>query len=180
MDQVLEMPVVDLLDLARGGDDRARTRLLEPLLDPGYRLAFSILRRREAAEDALQDACCNAIRALGRFRGDQSRLRPWFLTIVANQCRSQLRRPFFSWLPLPESLSGNDFASTFATSHDLGQALLSLGHQQQLVLALFYYLDLPLDEVAEVIGVSEAAARSRLYRAVGELRRLLSEPEESR
>ncbi|MHB1575957.1 MAG: RNA polymerase sigma factor [Candidatus Dormibacteria bacterium] len=179
MDQVLEMAAVDDLELARQGDDGARTRVLEPLLDPGYRLAYGILRRREAAEDALQDACYNALRALTRFRGDQSRLRPWFLTIVANQCRSQLRRPFFSWLPIPETLPSGDFSGSVATSHDLGEAMQALGFQQQLILALFYYLDLPLDEVAAVIGIKEAAARSRLYRAVGELRRLLREPEGS-
>jgi RNA polymerase sigma-70 factor (ECF subfamily) len=179
VDQLLEVLTVDDVELARRGDAAAKTRILEPLLDPGYRLAFSVLRRREAAEDALQDACYNAMRGLSTFRGDESKVRPWFLKIVANQCRSQLRRPFFSWFPLPESMPRPDFAGEVAASHDLGQALRSLSHQDQLVLALFYYLDLPLAEVAVIVGLKEAGARSRLYRAVGQLRRLLQEPEVS-
>jgi RNA polymerase sigma-70 factor (ECF subfamily) len=175
--QALEALTIDDVDLARGGDGAAKARLLEPLLDPGYRLALAILRRREAAEDALQDACFLALRGLTGFRGDAAGIRPWFLTIVANQCRSQRRRHFFSWLPLPDSLSGPDFAGGVADRHDLGKALRTLSADHQLILALFYYLDLPLAEVAAVLGLKEAGARSRLYRAVGELRRLLKEPE---
>ena len=111
------------------------------------------------------------------FRGDPGRLRAWFLTIAANQCRSQLRRPFFGWLPLPDLAGKDDHANDVAARHDLGQALTVLRGDQRLVLALFYYMDLPLAEVAQVLGVSEAAARSRLYRAVGQLRERLREVE---
>lgn len=177
MERVIEMYGGNDLEIARDGDGEAMARLLEPLLDPGYRLAFAILRRREAAEDAIQDSCFNALRALPKFRGDSGRLRPWFLTIVANQCRSQLRRPFFGWLPLRERAGEQDFAAEVAARHDLTQELSLLGSDQRLVLALFYYMDLPLVEVAQILGISEGAARSRLYRAVGQLRERLQEVE---
>ncbi|MHB1640492.1 MAG: RNA polymerase sigma factor [Candidatus Dormibacteria bacterium] len=173
MKQVTVIRGTSDLDLARSGDREAMARLLEPLLDPGYRLAYAILRRREAAQDALQDSCLNAMRALARFRGAGDRLRPWFLTIVANNCRSQLRRPFFRWLPLPELAGQGDDAERVAMRHDLAQGLGALHPKHRQALALFYYLDLPLAEVAEILGLSEPAAKSRLYRAVGELRKRL-------
>ncbi len=173
---------VDDLERARGGDQAALALLLTPMLDPGYRLAMAILRRREAAEDAVQDACFKAIRAIGRFEGDSERLRPWFLTIVANQCRSDLRRPIWRWLPLPEAAvaPGSSLEDRVVQGADLRRELAGLAKDQRLVLALFYYLDLPLEEVATVLGLSVSAARSRLYRAVAALRARLGEAEEVR
>ena len=53
---------------------------------------------------------------------------------------------------------------------DLRAAVGRLPHNDQLVVALYFYLDLPLDEVAAVVGASVAATRGRLYRAVKQLR----------
>ncbi|MBO0684236.1 MAG: hypothetical protein J2P45_13835, partial [Candidatus Dormibacteraeota bacterium] len=80
-----------LIGLARRGDDGAFESLIEPLLEPSFRLACGILLDRTAAEDAVQEATFKAWRAMPRLRSDTSSLRPWFLRIVANQCRSMLR-----------------------------------------------------------------------------------------
>ncbi len=176
----MESRGIDDLDLARLGDQEAMARLLEPLLDPAYRLAFTILRRREPAQDALQDSCLNALRALPRFTGPRDGLRPWFLTIVRNNCRSQLRRPSFRWLPLTESPGQDDELEGVPRRHDLAKGVGSLRPKHRQVLALFYYLDLPISEVAEVLGISERATKSRLYRAVAELRLQIKPAEEDK
>ncbi len=53
---------------------------------------------------------------------------------------------------------------------DVLRALAGLRHQDRLVVVLHYWLDLPIDEVAAVAGVSPSAAKARLYRAVDRLR----------
>jgi DNA-directed RNA polymerase specialized sigma24 family protein len=53
---------------------------------------------------------------------------------------------------------------------DLRRALGRLAHADRLVVVLFFYLDLPLHEVAAVTCVSVPAARARLYRAIRRLR----------
>jgi RNA polymerase sigma-70 factor (ECF subfamily) len=173
----MEGPVLDDLEAARAGDREAVARLLEPLLDPAYRLALSILRRPEAAQDAVQDSCLNALRAIARFRGDAGDLRPWFLTIVRNASRSQMRLRFWGWAGLDDDLGAADGSGRVVQSHDLRLALGRLGSRQRTALALFYYLDLPMEEVARVLGVSEPAARSRVYRAVAELRSRMGKEE---
>src|SRR5438046_9144185 len=64
--------------------------LIGPLVEPGLRLAYSMLGDRAEAEDATQEAITKAWRNLSRLR-DRDQARPWFLAIVANQCRN-LRR----------------------------------------------------------------------------------------
>ncbi|HZZ58489.1 MAG TPA: sigma-70 family RNA polymerase sigma factor [Opitutaceae bacterium] len=63
---------------------------LLPHLDAAYNLARWLLRDAHEAEDAVQEACLRAFRAMDRFRGGEGR--PWLLTIVRNECYSRLRR----------------------------------------------------------------------------------------
>ena len=170
----------DLLANAIDGDVGAFARLLDPLWDPAYRLAFAMLGDREAAEDAVQDAGLNAWRSVGRLRRTTPSLRPWFLTIVANQCRSTRRAPWWRVIRLPNlpDRAGRS-GSGVDDRLDLESALRSLNDQQRLVLALHYYLDLPIDEVALTLGVSPSAAKSRVIRAVRALRPALQVTEVS-
>jgi len=56
------------------------------------------------------------------------------------------------------------------TSSELQRALLQLSPEERLPLVLHFYLDLPLDEVARTLGVSQSATKSRIYRAARRLR----------
>jgi DNA-directed RNA polymerase specialized sigma24 family protein len=53
---------------------------------------------------------------------------------------------------------------------DLRRALAGLGDEERLAVYVFFYLDLPLEEAAAVLGLSVPAARSRIYRAARRLR----------
>jgi RNA polymerase sigma-70 factor (ECF subfamily) len=69
---------------------------------------------------------------------------------------------------LPERSAWPDDAAIGAL--DLRHALAGLGRQDRMVLYLFYFLDLPQDEVAQVMGISTAAVKARVHRAVQRLR----------
>src|SRR5258708_37525814 len=90
-----------LLEAAKLGDDNAFEILLQPLLEPGYRLAGGMLQDDQAAEDAVQEAAFKAWRKLRQLR-DGSEMRPWFLGIVANECRSVRRSRWSSVMKLVE------------------------------------------------------------------------------
>jgi RNA polymerase sigma-70 factor (ECF subfamily) len=161
-----------LLGLARGGDDRAFESLVQPLLEPSFRLACGILLDRAAAEDAVQEATLKAWRALPRLRPDTPSLRPWFLTIVANQCRSMRRS---RWSTVVRGLDAfraeSASAEALATTQvDIGAALRRLGPRSRAAVVLRYYLDLSYEEMAEVMGGTAQAAKSRLHRAVRAMR----------
>jgi RNA polymerase sigma factor (sigma-70 family) len=157
----------DLVASARGGDATALALLLEPLWEPAYRLAFSMLREREAAEDAVQEAALKALQNVRKLRSDTESLRPWFFTIVANQCRSTRRSRWWGVLRLAELPYSKSSDNTLSEERvDLANAMRQLPVEQRLAIALRYYLDLPMEEVAEVLGISLAAAKSRVRRAL--------------
>jgi RNA polymerase sigma-70 factor, ECF subfamily len=159
----------ELTARAVAGDSDSFAILLEPLLDPAYRLAAVMLADRSAAEDAVQEASIKAWRKLRQLRGEAGSLRPWFLSIVANECRMTRRQRWWSVLRLADVPAADTGGERGATS-DLHRALLELSPEERLPLVLHFYLDLPLDEVARVLRVSPAAAKSRIYRAARRLR----------
>jgi RNA polymerase sigma-70 factor (ECF subfamily) len=156
---------------ATQGDADSFAMLLDPLLNPAYRLAAVMLSDRMAAEDAVQEASVKAWRNLRQLRGDESSLRPWFLSIVANECRMTRRRRWWSVVKQAEvepQRSSNEPSQEMTT--DLRRAINKLSLDERLPLVLYFYLDLPLDEVARTLRVSPAAAKSRIYRAARRLR----------
>jgi RNA polymerase sigma-70 factor, ECF subfamily len=159
----------ELLSSATAGDAKSFAALIEPLLDPAYRLAAVMLADRSAAEDAVQEASIKAWSKLQQLRGNAGSLRPWFLSIVANECRMARRQRWWSVLKLADPPASGSGPEQGATS-DLHRALLKLTPEERLPLVLHFYLDLPLDEVARTMRVSPAAAKSRIYRAARRLR----------
>lgn len=148
------------------GDGDSFSRLIEPLLDPAYRLAAVMLNDRAAAEDAVQEAAVKAWRKARQLR-DLGAVRPWFLSIVANECRMLRRQRWWSVLRFGEVSSPPQENESHT---DLRRALLKLSPDERLPLVLHFYLDLPLDEVARALHVSPSAAKSRIYRAAKKLR----------
>ena len=144
--------------------------LIGPHIEPGYRLAVTMLGDPAEARDAVQEAAVKAWRSLSRLRApDQARA--WFLSIVANQCRSTMRRHWWSFgrHPLPAGTAETREEAT-AQSIDIAAGMARLDPSDRAILQLHYFMDLPLEEVARVLGISPGAARSRLYRAARRLR----------
>jgi RNA polymerase sigma factor (sigma-70 family) len=157
---------------ARAGDAFAFGELLAPVLDPGFRLAMTMLKDRNAAEDAVQEAALKSWRKLDRFRYGAD-LRPWFLAIVANECRTTRRSRWFQVIRSEEVEPSAPAAASeggWAESIDLNAALDKLPKHHLLTLTLYYHLDLPIEEVARVLGCSTGAARQRIHRALAALR----------
>ena len=157
---------------ARAGDAFAFGELLVPVLDPGFRLAMTMLKDRNAAEDAVQEAALKSWRKLDRFRYGAD-LRPWFLAIVANECRTTRRSRWWQVIRTDDVESHeHPHASEggWADSIDLNAALDRLPKHHLLTLTLYYHLDLPIEEVGRVLGCSTGAARQRIHRALAALR----------
>jgi len=141
--------------------------VIGPHLDAGYRTALAILQNPDEAHDAVQESALKAWRKLHQLR-EGSPARPWFLAIVANHCRSEQRKHWWSVVRVPEVERADQ---EFQTDNvDIDRALATLPRDDRLALFLYFYLDLPLEEVGAVLGVSPGGAKTRVYRAAKKLR----------
>lgn len=143
--------------------------VLGPLVGRGYALAVTMLNDPASAEDAVQEASIKAWRKLPSLR-DRSAIEPWFLSIVANQCRSVRRGRWWSVLKFPEIRKESFADDQHPSALDLDSALDRLGAEERLPLLLHFYMDMTFAQVGTVVGISMTAARSRIYRALDRLR----------
>src|SRR5256884_548798 len=172
-------PPIDLISWAKAGDHSAFDGLVGPFVNDAFRLPFGMLHDREAAEDAVQEATLRSWRKLHNLRPG-TEMRPWFLAIVANQCRTTVRGRWWSVLRLDLSLGlgGADFEDAIVRGADVRSALRKLSPEHREVLVLHYYLDLPLDEVAAIAGIPIGTVKSRINRGIAAMR-LFFEPMEA-
>ena len=144
-------------------------RLADDHLDTAYRLARAILRDRDDAQDATHDAFVQAWRKWGTLR-DPSRFRQWFERILVNICRDRLRSARSPLRDISEELAIADDGFSQSQDRDvLGAAIAVLSPEHRVVIALRYYRDLSVGQIAATLGVPEGTVNSRLHYALKHL-----------
>jgi RNA polymerase sigma-70 factor (ECF subfamily) len=150
--------------------DAAFVRLADEHLDRAYRLARAILRDPAEAQDATHDAFVQAWRKWGTLR-DPSRFEPWFDRILVNTCRNRIRstRGQATDISAEVALATGDHTGRVEDRDVIGAALAALSPDHQILIALRYYRDLTVDDIARRLGVPAGTVRSRLHYALKRL-----------
>jgi RNA polymerase sigma factor (sigma-70 family) len=147
--------------------DRAAAfrRLADRHLDAAYRLARAILRDPVDAQDATHDAFVQAWQKWSTLR-DPSRFDQWFDRILVNTCRNRLARSRRrQTTDISDEMAG-PAADQYRESLDrdvLGRAIATLSADQQVVVALRFYRDLTVDQIAARLGVPTGTVQSVSY-----------------
>lgn len=174
-----------LVELAQAGNHDAYGELVRRHKPSCMKLALSMLRDREDAEDETQTAVWKAYEHIGQFQRD-SRFSTWLTRIVVNQCLMRIRKQKRArFLYIDEGVAQDDISTIELRStgtspeQDLARSEVSEVLQQEIgrippllrnVFVLRDVQQLPMPAVAEQLGISVAAAKSRLLRARTELR----------
>jgi RNA polymerase sigma-70 factor (ECF subfamily) len=166
--RILTADDADLVGRARAGDQVAFTQLFEQYHAPILNYLHRMVGDRAQAEDLTQDTFLKAYNALPGTRPDLA-FKPWLYRIATNTAISQLRRrKIVQWIPF---MPGHDHAGgeaverTVTRRQDIQQTLEKLPSHYAAVLLLRHYQGLSLAETAQALGVTENAAKLRLFRA---------------
>lgn len=149
--------------------ERAFGRLVDRELAAAYRTASLLLGDPAEAEDVTQDALERAWRRWDQLR-DPDRAGAWFGRILVNACRDRIRAPRRSpvrWIGEPAT---PDATATIAERDALDGALAGMNPDQRITVVLRYFLDLPVEEIAERTGAPVGTVKSRLRLALGAVR----------
>lgn len=155
---------------ARADRASAFRALAERHLDDAYRLARLILGDPVEAEDATHDAFLAAWRGWSGLR-DPGRFDAWFGRILVNTCRGRLRtirrrQVVDVSLVLEARDRGPDPHAALLGRAEMEQAFGALSVDHRIVLALRFYADLPVDQIAGRLGVPSGTVKSRLHLAL--------------
>ena len=166
----------DLVVRAQHGDEEAFASLAVTAGDRLHAVAHRILRDIDLAEDATQQALLTVWRDLPKLR-DPARFDAWSYRLLVRACYAEARRtrlwaPNLRLLPADEP-TGADGSSAVVDRDQLERGFRRLSIDHRAVVVLHHYLDMPLDEVAETLGVPIGTVRSRLHHAMRGLRAAL-------
>ncbi|CAN5595437.1 N/A [soil metagenome] len=161
--------------------DAARVEAFQALAErhlfESYQLANAILAQPMDAQDAVQDAFLEAWEGWSSIREPGS-LEPWFRRILVNVCRDRLRRAARRLTVDMDAIDAEGLGSPDGTTavharDQVERALTGLGPDDRVVLALRYYRDLRIEDIAAILGVPPGTVTSRLHRAHLRLRAIL-------
>ena len=161
---------------AAGGDAAAISDLVEQVWPDAYRIAWSVLGDRAAAEDAAQDACARLLTAISTLRNPEA-FGAWFYRIVVNEANRRRRqaRQAASVGELSTQADRIDHDDRI----DLERALRALDQKLRVALILRYYFNLSGDRIARIVGCSPLTVRWRLFMGRKRLRAILEPPHTS-
>jgi len=155
-----------LIERAQRGDHDAFAALIDPALARLDAAARLIIRDRELARDAVQEALIRAWRDVRVLR-DPERFDAWLYRLTVHACLDQVRRRrrrvIEVTLETVQMRGASDLSGEIASRELVDQALAMLQPGHRAVVALHFLLGLPLREVAEVLGIPLGTAKSRLH-----------------
>ena len=157
---------------AAAGDADALARIVGAHHDDMARICFVICGDADTAQDAVQSAWPIAWRKLGTLR-DPDALRPWLMSVAANEARQLVRRQRRH--PVVEIEVADVGSHTADPARDpaladLALALRALAPEDRALLALRYVAGFDATEIGRALGKSPSGVRSRLARVLARLR----------
>ena len=166
----------DLVILAQHGDKGAFGLIAARIADRFLAVARGILRDIDLAEDATQQALLTVWQDLPQLR-DPARFEAWSYRLLVRACYAEGRKerrwaPNLRLLPVDQP-STEDALSSVVDRDQLERGFRRLSLDHRAVVVLYHLLDLPLDRVADVLGIPLGTAHSRLHHATRALRAAL-------
>ena len=166
----------DLVVRAQGGDKDAYALVASEIADRFLAVARRILRDRDLAEDATQQALLSIWRDLPQLR-DPGRFEAWSYRLLVNACYAEGRKerrwtPNLRVLPIDEGTADRRLDAV-VDRDQLERGFRRLTMDQRTVVVLYHYLDKPLDEIARILGIPVGTAHSRLHHAMRGMRAAL-------
>ena len=166
----------DLVIRAQHGDKGAYALVATEYADRFLAVARRILRGLDLAEDATQQALLAIWQDLPALR-DPARFDAWSYRLLVRACYAEGRKerrwaPNLRLMPADEPIA-NDPLSSVLDREQLERGFRRLSIDHRVVVVLYHYLDMPLDGIAEALGIPVGTAHSRLHHAMRGMRAAL-------
>ena len=171
----------EIIKRAKDGDQEAMAFLIEDNQKNVFALAYRMTGNRDDALDITQDTFIKAIRGIKRFRGD-SKISTWLYSIASNLAKDHLRKHGrIDLVSLEESWlkAGADSPFEKTSDHEraklVKRAITALPPNMRAAFILRYEKDLPLHEIADILGKSEGTIKAQIFQAKDKIRAFLDE-----
>lgn len=158
--------------------DQNAERLLQEYGDTLLRMCYLYLKDYHLAEDAVQETFIKALKSYDSFQKKSSE-KTWITRIAINTCKNIMRSHWFRMTrdnaDMHITTISDNPIDEFHRKNSVTEAIMKLGVSDRAVIVLYYYQELPVKEIAGVIGKSQNTTLQRLNRARMKLKKILME-----
>lgn len=158
-------------EIRQGNKESFRT-LVNPLIPKAYRTAYMMLRSKPLAEETVQNALIELYSSIMSGK-EITHLQGWFSRLLAHRAIDTARKEQgYKCIVDIDKLDIQDGASTplddllrKEQSEQLLESVMALELQQRIVIGLYYFQELKIEEIASLLSIKEGTVKSRLYHA---------------
>lgn len=156
-------------------------RLMNTYGDYIARICYIYLKNRTLAEDATQEVFINAYKWMDDFRQECSE-KTWLTSIAINVCKGYLRTNWLRRVQIGiDRMQGYDMTEddleVRIANTELLKKVMNLGVKYREIIFLYYYQDLKVNEIADMLNISESSVKMRLQRARRKLKEAFEKEE---
>ena len=139
------------------------TRIVNLYIDDVKRVAFASCKIAYDSEDITQTVFMKLLKYGGKFESDEHE-KKWLIRVTVNECRSFWRSPWKKRVDyfVPEGASAG--IPDHSGENVILDAINSINRKCREIVSLYYYEEYSVKEIAEILGISEAAVLKRLQR----------------
>ena len=166
----------EYVKLAQKGDIQAFEKLIEHYKIYLYNIAISIVHTENDAGDAIAETILNAYKYLHKLKKVEF-FKTWLTRILINECKKIIkkRKNDVSIEECEETLIILDNNTDIDEKISITNAINSLKKELKIVLILFYYNELSIKDISNILTIPEGTVKSRLNTAKTQLKDLLIE-----
>lgn len=139
-----------------------------------YRVAFSYSRNEEEALDLIQEAITKALKNIDKLK-EKEYIKRWFYRILINECLQYIKKNkriiTCELQEIESKVEWNDNISVEGI--DVYKCVQSLNEKLKTVIILRFFEDMKIDEIAKITKTNENTVKSRLYKGLKELKKLI-------
>lgn len=140
-----------------------------------YRIVFSYSKNEEAALDIVQEAITKALKNINKL-SEESYIKTWFYRILINESLQYIRKNKRILTYELEAIENKvDCNVDFAEGLDVYKYVQDLNEKLKTVIILRFFEDMKISEIAKITKTNESTVKSRLYKGLKELKRLIEE-----
>ena len=172
---------MSIITQIKNGDEQAFAELIEQYKLPIYKTAKSILKDEDDVCDAIQDTALSIYKNIPNLKNEEY-FKTWVIRITINKCYDILKKHKLNnekMLKAQEDVSElhTNFDNNVILQTDLQTTLELLEENLRTVTVLYYYNDLSISEISDILNIPKGTVKSRVFRAREMLYEILSKEE---
>lgn len=172
---------MSIITQIKNGDEQAFAELIEQYKLPIYKTAKSILKDEDDVCDAIQDTALSIYKNIQNLKNEEY-FKTWVIRITINKCYDILKKHKLNnekMLKAQKDVAElhTNFDNNVILQTDLQTTLELLEENLKIVTVLYYYNDLSISEISDILNIPKGTVKSRVFRAREKLYEILSKEE---